>query len=183
MAPGRRPLHRPEALAESRTPVSTVAEPSRRSDQLAVVDFGRDRLFTYGTLLFPEVLMGLIGRVPDRPEADFPGWRVAALAERVYPGLVAAERQSAHGRLLVGLSAEEWQLLDTFEDPRYQLRPVTASNAAVAWAYVWTDIDDVSPRAWDPQHFARTHLPAYAARCAVWGRAHRRPGIGDSPAR
>lgn len=72
--------------------------PARRSDRLAGVNVGQDRLFTYGTLLFPEVLTALLGRVANRPEADCSGWRVAALAERVYPGLVAAQRQTAHDR-------------------------------------------------------------------------------------
>jgi gamma-glutamylcyclotransferase (GGCT)/AIG2-like uncharacterized protein YtfP len=143
------------------------------------VDPGRDSLFTYGTLLFPEVLTALIGRVPDRPEASCPGWRAAALPERVYPGLVAAERQTARGRLLVGLSGDEWHLLDAFEDPRYQLRPVAVTDAATVWAYVWTDLDDLTPRTWDRQHFARSHLPAYAARCANWSRRYR-AAHGDS---
>lgn len=49
----------------------------------------------------------------------------------------------------------------------------TSALTTAAWAFVWNDLDDVSAEAGDLQHFARTHLPAYAARCAVWSRTYR----------
>ena len=51
-----------------------------------------DALFVYGTLMFPEVLEVLLGRTPEMAPAALDGWRAAALADRVYPGLVAATR-------------------------------------------------------------------------------------------
>lgn len=83
-------------------------------------------LFTYGTLLFPEVLRALLGRVPQSQSASAAGWRVAALANRSYPGLVEAPGEISHGRLLTGLSSDEWRLLDNFEDRRYELRRIVA---------------------------------------------------------
>lgn len=48
-------------------------------------------LFAYGTLMFPEVLQVLLGRVPDVVSATVAGWRVARLPGRIYPVMVAAE--------------------------------------------------------------------------------------------
>ena len=71
-----------------------VAPPTRgrqhlsRSDRMAG---GPAALFAYGTLRFDEVLAVLLDRLPCRSTAAAAGWRVAALAGRVYPGLVRAD--------------------------------------------------------------------------------------------
>lgn len=51
---------------------------------------GPNLLFCYGTLQFDAVLEALLKRIPERTPASAPGYRVAALAGRVYPGLVRA---------------------------------------------------------------------------------------------
>jgi gamma-glutamylcyclotransferase (GGCT)/AIG2-like uncharacterized protein YtfP len=76
-------------------------------------------LFAYGTLRFPEVLRELLGRVPELTEGAVADWRVAALADRTYPGLVRAPGGVAAGVLITGLAGDEWQLLDRYEDDDY----------------------------------------------------------------
>jgi gamma-glutamylcyclotransferase (GGCT)/AIG2-like uncharacterized protein YtfP len=122
-------------------------------------------LFTYGTLLFPEVLRALMGRVPQSSTAYISGWRVVALKNRTYPGLVASPHGIAHGRLLTGLSAGEWRLLDNFEDPKYELRQVTLLSGQDSLTYVWVDDAVACSHAWDIESFTLTHLPAYVERC------------------
>jgi hypothetical protein len=124
-------------------------------------------LFTYGTLLFPEVLRALIGRVPQNEIASVGDWRVAALKNRVYPGLVAASGEIAHGRLLTGLSSDEWRLLDNFEHPRYELRQITLLDGQNSLTYVWVDDAEVCSNSWNVDSFASTHLGAYVDRCAA----------------
>jgi gamma-glutamylcyclotransferase (GGCT)/AIG2-like uncharacterized protein YtfP len=124
-------------------------------------------LFTYGTLLFPEVLHALIGRVPQSQISSVGGWRVAALKNRTYPGLVATPKAIAHGRLLTGLSGDEWRLLDNFEDRRYELQQMTLLDGQGGLAYVWVDDSEACANTWDFQNFALTHLPAYVERCAA----------------
>jgi gamma-glutamylcyclotransferase (GGCT)/AIG2-like uncharacterized protein YtfP len=127
-----------------------------------------DRLFVYGTLQFPEVLVELIGRCPELVRADIAGWRVAALPGRVYPGLVPAADGVARGVVLSGLSAGEWAILDAFEDDEYDLRPVQLATAAPAWTYVWTSV--VATDDWYPARFAADHLGPFVARCTEWRR-------------
>lgn len=125
--------------------------PTRRIDRFPRLE--SIPLLTYGTLLFPEVLRALIGRVPQNNIASVSGWRVAALKNRTYPGLVAAPGRIAHGRLLRGLSAEELRLVDNFEDPRYELRQMTLLDGQHSLTYAWVDDADACTNAWDIQGF------------------------------
>ncbi|MGH3720614.1 MAG: gamma-glutamylcyclotransferase family protein [Pseudonocardiaceae bacterium] len=124
-------------------------------------------LFTYGTLLFPEVLRALLGRVPQSQPASADGWRVATLENRSYPGLVAIPGETVHGRLLIGLSGDEWSLLDDFEDRRYELRRIALLDRQDGLTYVWVNDSEACPNTWDAQSFALTYLPAYVERCAA----------------
>src|SRR5260370_11157820 len=92
---------------------------SGRRDGLSV---DPDALFVYGSLQFPDVLFTLIDRVPDHSPAAAYGWRVAALPERVYPGLVPGQG-TAHGYLITGLTAAEWRVPAPLEDPGVQAGP------------------------------------------------------------
>ncbi|WP_431954631.1 gamma-glutamylcyclotransferase family protein [Nocardia lijiangensis] len=158
--------------------------------RLARVSGSEHALFVYGTLQFPVVLRELIGRCPDLSPAVLPGWRVAALPGRVYPGLVAAARATARGVVLSGLGAREWAVLDAFEDDEYDLRPVGFDGQRVdaergevgglridregparfapgaVWTYVWTA--EVTPADWRADEFAARHLRTFTRRCAGW---------------
>ncbi|QOV40183.1 gamma-glutamylcyclotransferase [Streptomyces ferrugineus] len=146
----------------TRTSPTPVPETSGRRDRLTQ---GPDVLFCYGTLQFDAVLEALLGRIPERTPASAPGYRAAALAGRVYPGLVRAFDSSAAGELLTDLSYKEWEILDAFEDLRYELREVALSTGKLGWAYVWPG-GDVRPEDWDAEEFQAQHLTEYAARCA-----------------
>ena len=121
----------------------------------------------YGSLQFPDVLRVLIGRVPDMVPAMAAGWRVTALADVDYPGLVSGD-DSAVGHLLADLSWEEWKILDAFENPLYDLT-FLATSAADAWAYT-CPATSTAPIAggWTMGNFADRHLAEYLVRCARW---------------
>lgn len=150
-------------MPQTITRPTPVPETSGRRDRLAQ---GPDVLFCYGTLQFDDVLKALLGRIPQRTPASAPGYRVAALTGRVYPGLVVRTLGgSAPGVVLTDLSNDEWRILDRFEDEQYDLREVTLSSGATGWAYVWPG-GDVRLEDWDAAEFEARHLSAYAARCA-----------------
>jgi Gamma-glutamyl cyclotransferase, AIG2-like len=149
--------------------------PSRRLDRHPASMPGS--LFTYGTLLFPEVLQALIGRVPQRQMTSAPGWRVAAVRDRVYPGLVAAPDSIAPGRLVTELTEDEWRLIDDFEGDRYELRQLSLANGRDdGFAYVLIDDAEACPHNWDLENFAKAYLPTYAKHCAAWRARYDRPG-------
>jgi len=136
-----------------------------------------EALFVYGTLLFPDVLQVLLGRVPNRTVAAAAGWRVAALAGRRYPGLVPGDGQ-ASGMLITGLTPDEWRVLNAFEDNVYELRRLTLTDARHGWAYVYSDDREVLTDDWDAERFAAEHLPSYVQACAAWRRRYDGGAVG-----
>ena len=117
--------------------------------------------------MFDEVITTLIGRLPDHREASADGWAVVRLPEPVYPGLVRSPGSSARGRVYSGLTAEEWHLLDAFEDDEYQLSPITLVAAHVeSLTYAWPHPLLEVP--WEPSDFRTWQLSAYLERCARW---------------
>jgi gamma-glutamylcyclotransferase (GGCT)/AIG2-like uncharacterized protein YtfP len=132
-----------------------------------------DALFVYGTLMFPEVLDVLLGRTPDMAPAALDGWRAAALADRVYPGLVAANRPgvAAAGRVLLGLDDQERVVLDAFEESIYERRSVVLADGRRASTYVWLDTTAVLAHDWDPTRFATDHLAVYVDHWSSWRRS------------
>jgi hypothetical protein len=127
-------------------------------------------LFAYGTLLFPDVVNVLLGRVPERVPAAAAGWRVAAVPGRVYPALVAGTSTAA-GQLIRGLSRDEWAIIDAFEDDLYDLRRLPLVDGRDGWAYVGDD-STVSAENWDRDAFADRHLANYVERCRTWRRTY-----------
>jgi len=123
-------------------------------------------LFIYGSLLFPEVLRALLGRVPDRAPATAEGWRIAGLAGRRYPGLVPASTH-ASGFVVTRLNVDEWRLLDVFEDDAYELRQIELDGRRSALTYVYPHVDALSVD-WDRGHFADLHLASYVKSCRAW---------------
>jgi len=130
-------------------------------------------LFVYGTLLFPEVLAALLGRVPPREPAAAAGWRVAALPGRRYPGLVPDPHGLAHGLVITGLSRAEGRLLDAYEDGDYRLGMIDLADGRSCPTYVWRG--EVLPHDWNPHSFAGDHLTDYVAHCARWRATGWRP--------
>ena len=135
-----------------------------------------ESLFVYGTLLFPDLVRSLIGRVPDRTAASVAGWRAAALPGRAYPGLVRAAGATTRGLLLTALTAAEWRVIDAFENGGYDLTEVTLVDERLAraytWAYTWAGDVAPLPEDWSADDFAARHLADYVAQCAVWRRHH-----------
>ncbi|MBJ7599843.1 MAG: gamma-glutamylcyclotransferase [Candidatus Nephthysia bennettiae] len=132
---------------------------------------GDEALLVYGSLLFPQVLQALLDRVPPWEPARAPGWRVAALPKRVYPGLVPGSG-SASGLLLTGLMEPEWRTLIAFEGDLYDLRQLAISGGRDSWPFVWAETTPASPLDWVPEEFAERVLPAYVEGCAAWRRRY-----------
>ncbi len=155
-------------------PEDVMPSPDGRA---AIMIAQRGDLFAYGTLQFPEVLRVLLGRVPDCSPMALEGWRAAALARRVYPGLVPADT-TVPGMLLTGLSEEELRVLDEYESGPYDLRRLSLTDGRPAWSYVWTDATAVLASDWSADEFAAEHLPGFVVqvRAFISGRAAARSG-------
>jgi gamma-glutamylcyclotransferase (GGCT)/AIG2-like uncharacterized protein YtfP len=128
---------------------------------------GPAALFAYGTLRFPEVLAVLLDRMPAHTPGTVAGWRAAALAGRVYPGLVRASGEVT-GMLITGLTPAELRLIDEYESGPYELQLLTLNDGRDGWTYAWTDHAVVLEDDWSPTAFAERHLAGFAANCRAW---------------
>jgi hypothetical protein len=80
-------------------------------------------LFVYGTLRDPDLLAGVLGRLPSASAAlaaRAPGFRAVHYPNRNYPALVRAPGAAAEGLVLLDLSPFERDLLDAFEGAEYR---------------------------------------------------------------
>lgn len=134
---------------------------------------GTADLFAYGTLAIDDVITALIGRVPIWTDATAPGWRVASIPGKVYPGLILSSNSSAAGRLYRDLTLTEWILLNDFEDSLYQLDRISVAPASIsALTYTWD-----GPRlgtSWEVSGFVGSALNQYVGRCEAWRNRYRR---------
>ena len=122
--------------------------------------------FVYGSLLFGPVLEALLGRVPESREGRVRGWHRFRIRGQVYPAVARVEGAEVVGRVLLGLSPEEKDLLDWFEDEEYVKVPVTVAPCGTeAWIYAREEVGGDLHGAWDAEAFERDHLMAFAEMC------------------
>jgi hypothetical protein len=127
-------------------------------------------LFTYGSLVFPEVMTAVTGRSFESCDAVLRDHRRRMLRGRVYPGIRFAPGETTEGRLYLDLDAAAFASLDDFEGDEYERRRVTVgveSRWLAAEAYVLggEHHDLMTTTLWDPRRFVASHLRAYVARC------------------
>ena len=121
-------------------------------------------LAVYGTLQFPEILMSLLGRVPRMEPGVILEHEARRLPGVSFPGLVAVPRGTAPAQVIVDLSVEEWEVLDSYEDDFYALVDVVVRISdelevpAVAYA---VPAQMASAALWTPTWFADNHLETF----------------------
>lgn len=132
-------------------------------------------VFTYGTLLSPQVLQVVLGRVPDRVDAELKGYSRHPINGQCYPAVRPCDGKSVQGSLLRSLTASELLAMDGFEDPAYErcILPVWLSDDNVVMARVWArTADDVADldltKDWNYEYYLSAHEESYILRCARW---------------
>ena len=97
----------------------------------------KENLFVYGTLLEPEVLKAVIGRVANGVEDKLKGYKKSQMEidGEPYPILVAAEDEVVAGKVL-HLTLEELAELDEYESEVYIRRQVVLESRIRAWVYI-----------------------------------------------
>lgn len=126
-------------------------------------------LFVYGTLLFPEILHVLLGRLPGSSEALLSGYHRFSIHDgadvRPYPTVFPRPGAEVHGLLLSGLSPAEHAVLDAYEGEDYVKTTVSVlqeDRQLEAIVYAWrADKRGQLRGAWDPEQFRVQHLEAY----------------------
>jgi gamma-glutamylcyclotransferase (GGCT)/AIG2-like uncharacterized protein YtfP len=87
-------------------------------------------VFTYGTLMFPEVWQMVVGRMFATVEGAAAGFAVFRVRDAVFPGIVEATDGTVRGVVYLDVDADSIERLDKFEDDFYERRSI------------WVDCDD-----------------------------------------
>jgi len=123
-------------------------------------------LFVYGTLMSPQVLRVLIGRLPELVHsATLEGYRRHPVKGQSFPGMIAGVG-SVQGMLLKELTVSEMNVLDWFEGEEYTRKDVNiqcGTTLEMTQTYVWSnplsDLDTLSE--WSYEDFCDFRLDSY----------------------
>ena len=78
-------------------------------------------VFTYGTLMFPEVWQAVVGQAFRAVAGRAAGFAVYRVCDAVYPGIVAkVDGDGVEGLVYLDVDATSLKLLDHFEDGFYR---------------------------------------------------------------
>jgi gamma-glutamylcyclotransferase (GGCT)/AIG2-like uncharacterized protein YtfP len=139
-------------------------------------------VFTYGTLMFPEVWRAVVGRDFTTVAGSAAGFAIYRVAGAVFPGIVATTEQDAV-RGIVYLDVDEASLarLDVFEDDFYERQAMWIScddgERREAHAYVVPPYhrSALTDERWDRDQFvASGGLEQFIRRFAGFARAAER---------
>jgi gamma-glutamylcyclotransferase (GGCT)/AIG2-like uncharacterized protein YtfP len=137
-----------------------------------VVGVGRAvNVFTYGSLMYPQVWDRVVRGRYRSADARLAGFRRRALADATYPAAVPEEGASIHGRIYFDVGADDLARLDAFEAAEYrrdevEVRVDTREGPvhARAQVYVYLVASRLAPGDWDVHGFEREHLADFAQR-------------------
>jgi gamma-glutamylcyclotransferase (GGCT)/AIG2-like uncharacterized protein YtfP len=139
-------------------------------------------LFTYGTLMFPEVWKTVVGKEFPTVPAALPGYQIFRVAGAVFPGIVAIASSPVSpfppppsppvpGLVYLDLDAATIARLDRFEDDFYVRQTVTVTCedgcelAADAYLVPENRRDVLTSEIWTAEEFAaRGHLAEFVTR-------------------
>ena len=121
-------------------------------------------LFTYGSLMFPEVWERVTGLSGEGQPASLGDHAARRIRGQTYPALVKAVGESTEGVLYADVTPEAVARLDAFEGHFYERVMVGVSLGAGAKTSAWVyraalpDDPDILAERWDPERFQREHL-------------------------
>ncbi len=118
-----------------------------------------DALFTYGSLMWADIMAAVAGATFPAESAVLPGFCRLCVRDEQYPGVVPAEQGVVAGIVYRGLGSEAWARLDRFEGEMYVRQPVLVRNASGSMAQVQCYVvqpefrDRLTASEWDPAAF------------------------------
>ncbi|CAL5040982.1 unnamed protein product [Urochloa decumbens] len=85
----------------------------------AAAPAGAHSVFVYGSLMADEVVRTILKRVPPAAPAILPNYHRFNIKGRIYPAILPVESNKVAGLVVMGVTDEELQVLDAFEDVEY----------------------------------------------------------------
>lgn len=121
-------------------------------------------LFTYGTLMIPEIISSLLGRNLTGMGALLKDYRRALILNQSYPGITRQGESQVEGVIYYQLKPHEMEILDNYEGQMYELNPVQVvlKSGDVQEANVYVLKDEfkslLSDKDWNLEAFLKNDL-------------------------
>ena len=114
-------------------------------------------VFTYGSLMFPEVWGRVVRGAYKAAPATLHGYARFAIVGETYPGMIERPGGSVQGIVYFDVDAGDLAALDAFEGADYRRALVDAvmedSVSAPVATYLYLPATRLSPRPWLPEAF------------------------------
>jgi len=114
-------------------------------------------VFTYGSLMFPEVWSRVVRGDYRRDVARVSGYARRIVRDETYPGALAVPEATLEGVVWFDVAADDLGRLDRFEGEDYRRITVTAQCAAgapcAAAMYLYLPVERLLPEPWLPGAF------------------------------
>jgi len=122
-------------------------------------------VFVYGTLLFPEILEGLTGKVFNLKDAELKNYQRVQISSGDFPAIVEKEDESVKGKLILDVDPLSMEILLFYEGEDYdcmELEVETETEKLPAKVFVWNnDPEYLIDADWDTEHFKQQFLQDY----------------------
>ena len=129
----------------------------------------RLNVFTYGSLMYPQVWSRVVSGAYRSSVATIHGFRRLCIRDETYPVLVVAKDASPiFGRIYYDVSAQDVCSLDAFETTAYARVTVAVTEHAdprslSAQAYLGLHTCELTEIDWDPESFEQFGLEPFLA--------------------
>lgn len=131
-------------------------------------------VFTYGTLMLPEVMEAVSGHQFRSEKAELSDYQRFQIKKKVYPAIVYSKNQSTNGVVYFDVDADSLERLDYFEDVIYHRNEVTVilqdGNTISAYAYIVNPEFEstLSDKPWILDDFKDKCLEQYVTNTQRW---------------
>ncbi|MCL7022825.1 hypothetical protein MKW94_014537 [Papaver nudicaule] len=144
--------------------MATVTPPPASSSVITDHHQNHHNIFVYGSLLADDVVRSVLYRVPQNYPAILDNFKRFSIEGRIYPAILPEENTKVTGRVLLGITDSELDLLDKLEDDEYERSTVDVSlidtsKKMQAYTYVWVNKND--PRLygeWNFEEWKQLHM-------------------------
>lgn len=126
-------------------------------------------LFTYGTLMHPEIWSNVVKGDYEFETFEIHGFERRALRERAYPGLIRKEGSKVSGVLYKSISEYDMELLDHFEGEEYTRIKLLPLDEIPVFTYLYTfDEKFVLQEPWNYGDFIKRNFQNFRAEYKGW---------------
>ncbi len=126
-------------------------------------------IFTYGTLMFPELVYALTQKHFKSDDAlidNYIRYKVNTInGAEEYPVIVDKINHSVKGKLIYGIDDESLKIIDFYEGDEYKriIKPIIVDGKTIeAFVYVWNSNERIFGNLyWDENDFKMNYLNLY----------------------